>query len=209
MNERTNNKVSSFSMLGASNHSSRERAENDYYATPPVAVSLLLDKLNKYNINLHKAEFILEPACGEGHISETLKAYGFNVLSSDIIPRGYSENIEDFLTTTRKDLNANIITNPPYKFAKEFVERAIETVQENNYVIMFLKLTFLESAKRYELFQKYPPKYIFVFSERISCPINGDFENNNYIGGSVCYAWFVWEKGYKGMPMVDWIKLYK
>ena len=22
---------------------------------------------------------------------------------------------------------------------------------------------------------------------------------------AVCYCWFVWEKGYKGKPTVDWI----
>ena len=63
---------------------------------------------------------------------------------------------------------------------------------------MFLKLTFLESKSRKELFEKYPPKKIWVFSERIQCAKNGDFEGMKQGGGSaVAYAWFIWEKGFK------------
>ena len=70
-------------------------------------------------------------------------------------------------------------------------------------IAMFLKLTFLEGQKRQELFQKYPPKRIHVYSSRIKCAKNGVFEG---VGSSaVCYAWFVWEKGYNGKPTLSWI----
>lgn len=37
-------------------------------------------------------------------------------------------------------------------------------------------------------------------------PENGDFESMIKGGGSaVSYAWFVWEKGYKGGTIVKWI----
>ena len=63
----------------------------------------------------------------------------------------------------------DIITNPPYKIAKEFVEHALEVITEGHKVAMFLKLTFLESKKRRELFEKYPPKVIYVSSSRLQC----------------------------------------
>lgn len=91
--------------------------------------------------------------------------------------------------------------------AKEFVLHALDLVNDGNKVYMFLKLTFLEGKARYkELFSKYPPKIIYVFSERVMCAKNGDFEGMKAGGGSaVAYAWFVWQKGWKGKPTIEWI----
>ena len=106
--------------------------------------------------------------------------------------------------TTVSGFEGDIITNPPYKNALEFVQKALDTVQEGRKVAMFLKLTFLEGKRRGEFFKENPPKKVYVASSRLNCAMNGDFEkypNNN----AICYAWFVWEKGYKGQPVIDWI----
>lgn len=123
----------------------------------------------------------------------------------DIVDRGYvGTEVRDFLATTQDDLNfsPDIITNPPYALAKEFVEHALDISMDSVKVAMFLKIQFLESKKRYELFKKYPPKKIYVFVNRVNCGKNGIFGKES---SAVCYAWFVWEKGYKGLPRVDWI----
>ena len=72
---------------------------------------------------------------------------------------------------------------------------------------MFLKLTFLEGKKRYvKIFEPTPPRHVYVFSERVECAKNAEFERMREGGGSaVAYAWFVWEKGYKGETTVRWI----
>lgn len=73
---------------------------------------------------------------------------------------------------------------------------------------MFLKLQFLEGKKRKEMFDKYPPKYVYVFSERQRCAMNGDFNkyiNNGGTHGAVAYCWYVWEKGFSGEPIIRWI----
>ena len=100
------------------------------------------------------------------------------------------------------DRPRDIITNPPYSHAQEFVEKAMELVEEGGKVAMFLKLTFLEGKKRKELFKKYPPKVLYVSSSRLQCAKNGDFEG---VGTAIAYGWFVWEKGYKGEPVIRWI----
>ena len=97
----------------------------------------------------------------------------------------------------------DIITNPPYKYATEFVKKAINSITEGHKVAMFLKIQFLESKKRRELFLKYPPKYVYVFSERVSCAKNGDFEK--YPSSAICYAWFLWVKGWFGNPEIKWL----
>ena len=87
--------------------------------------------------------------------------------------------------------------------AKEFVEHAIEIIDDGYYVVMFLKLTFLEGKARRELFNKYPPKFVYVFSSRAICAKNGEFEK--YPSSAVAYAWYVWEKGWHGDPIIRWI----
>lgn len=67
---------------------------------------------------------------------------------------------------------------------------------------MFLKLTFLESKSRKQLFEQYPPKTIWVSSSRINCAKNGDFDK--YPSSAVAYAWYIWEKGYTGDTVVKW-----
>lgn len=192
-----------YKTLGASNHTDKEREENDYYATDPIAIDKLL-------LVEQPSKNIWECAAGEGHLAERLRDKGYNVLTSDIIKRNYNlDYICDFLVDYRDYLftDRDIITNPPYKYAKEFVLRALDLVLYGHKVFMFLKLTFLEGKTRYkELFSKYPPKAVHVFSERIMCAKNGNFQEMKDGGGSaVCYAWFVWEKGYTGKTIIDWI----
>jgi hypothetical protein len=96
----------------------------------------------------------------------------------------------------------DIITNPPYSKALEFVEHSLDIISSGHKVAMFLKLTFLEGKQRAKLFKENPPKRIWVSSSRLKCAKNGDFDN---IGSSAtAYAWFIWEKGYKGYPEIRW-----
>lgn len=100
----------------------------------------------------------------------------------------------------------DIATNPPYKYAQEFIEKALSIVDDGHYVCMFLKVTFLEGKRRKDLFRQHPPKTIYVSSSRINCAKNGKFEDLRETGGSaVAYAWYVWQKGYKGATIIKWI----
>ena len=192
----TGNKTSIYKTLGASNHTEKVREENDYYATDPKAIDLLCD-VEQFN------ESILEPACGEGHLSKRLIEKGYRVYSYDLIFRGYGMQ-RDFFNTSA--WHGDIITNPPYKFAKDFVEKSLSIIPPGNKVAMFLKLQFLEGKLRKKLFKIYPPKTIYVSSSRLLCAKNADFEGMIKGGGSaVAYAWYVWEKGFSGKTTVEWI----
>lgn len=189
-----------FSTLGASNHSKTTRAENDYYATDPQALELLL-QLETFS------DHVWEPACGGGHLSTVLKNHGCDVKSSDIIDRGYEgTEVIDFLTVTKEDVEGDvprdIITNPPYSRGAEFIEHALDISPEGTKVAMFMKVQFLEGKNRQKLFKKYPPKTIYVSSSRLKCAANGDFVNAT--SSAIAYAWYVWEKGYTGEPVIRW-----
>lgn len=81
--------------------------------------------------------------------------------------------------------------------------QALKVIPDGRKVCMFLKLTFLEGKDRKEMFKKYPPKTVYVSSSRIKCALGGDFDS---IGSSAsAYAWFVWQKGYKGDTVIKWI----
>lgn len=182
------------------------------------------DKKRKYNVTLSKAidklleveEFhneIWEPAVGGGHLAKRLTELGYDVFSSDIVDRGYpNTHIIDFLDETYISehyprIKRDIITKPPYKFAEAFVRRALEVVADSYKVAMFLKLTFLEGKARRKLFEEHPPKKVYVFSERIMCAKNDDFEKMKAGGGSaVAYIWLIFEKNPSGGgTIVEWI----
>lgn len=194
MKDWVGNSSSPFACNGASNYSKQEREKNDFYATNPKAIEMLLN-FEKFDKN------IWECACRTGNLSRVLKEQEYNVISTDLIDRGYQDYCLDFLKFKGK-WNGDIITNPPYKYAKEFVFKAMEIIPNGKKVAMFLKLTFLESLGRKELFDKYPPKYLYVSRGRLGCARNGDFVNNST--SAIAYAWYIWEKGYKGEPKVRW-----
>lgn len=201
MKDWTGNKKSTFVMLGASNHSEKERENNDYYATDPKALEIFLNKLKEDGIKLHN--YIWECACGEGHLSKVLEKHGYKVWSTDLIDRGYGKGNTDFLKSIPNEWVGDILTNPPYKYARQFVEKAMEVTRNSCYTIMFLKIQFLEGQARKEMFKKYPPKYVYVNSERQLCAMNGEFDK--YKATALCYCWFVWKKGFTGEPTIRWI----
>lgn len=199
----TGNAKSIFTCNGASNHSVDERQVDDYYATEPKAVELLLEQETFH-------PYIWECACGEGHMSEILKKHGYKVTSSDIIDRSYpGTKVIDFLKVTKSDLKPNIpmdiITNPPYKYAQEFIQHALDISMDGTKIAMFLKLTFLESQGRKQFFLENPFKTLYVSSSRLMCAKNGDFEKCAKNAPAVAYGWYVWVKGYKGDPIIKWI----
>lgn len=194
----TSNKESIYKMIGASNHTEKERQKEDYYATDPISVELLLD-LETFNKD------VWECACGEKHMSNVLEKRGYNVRSSDIIKRCDDIEEYDFLNNENVEWKGDIITNPPYKYAEEFVYKALQIIPTGNKVAMFLRLQFLEGKKRKQLFTNFPPTKVLISSSRILCAKNGDFERMKQGGGSaVAYAWIIWEKGYQGDPIIKW-----
>lgn len=186
--------------MGASNHTDKAREENDYYATEPRATELLLE-VEKFSPN------IWEIACGGGDISKVLESNGYNVKSTDIVYRGFGEKESvDFLKTDFDTYDGDIITNPPFKYALEFCQKALSVISNGHKVAMFLKLQFMEGKKRKQFFLENPPKTIYVSSSRLLCAKNGEFQRMRDGGGSaVAYAWYIWEKGYKGNSIVKWI----
>ena len=193
-----NYKLNGSSLAGGT--PTRGRVENDYYATPPKTTQALLNVLKLDGS-------ILEPACGEGYISEVLKKNypDSNITSTDLIDRGYGVGGIDFLEEEYDRTFDNVITNPPFKYMREFTEKALEIAEDK--VIMFGKIQFLEGQRRKEFLKNSPLKYVYVFSERQNPMRNGSpvDENGKKWSSTMCFAWFVWEIGYQGEPVIRWL----
>lgn len=174
-----------------------EREKNDFYATDPKAMYKLLE-YETFDKN------IWEPACGEGNLSEVLKEKGFNVYSTDLIDRGYQDEQKDFLNSSDRWFG-DIITNPPFKYTIEFVQKALESVDTGKKVAMFLKLNYICGVKRYnEIYSKFPPQRIYAFVHRVACSKNN--QKDGFKGNAMDYGWFVWEKGKYAPTELKWIK---
>ena len=184
-------------VMGASNHCDEERSKLDYYGTDPRSTRALLRVENF-------SDFIWEPCAGHHLIVDVLRSAGYDVMATDIADYGFGDEKLDFLSVEDKhDLALDIVTNPPYGLSTEFACKALEVVAPGRKVAMFLRTLFLEGNKRYEkLFKENPPKTVYIFTNRQVSDKNDDFNK----GSAVSYAWFVWEKGWRGNPEIKWIK---
>lgn len=171
---------------------SKDRIHADFYPTPPPATEALFG-VEKFHGN------VLEPACGDGSMSEVIKKYN-PVVSSDLYDRGYGEVGINFLTTGLKSYD-NVITNPPFKHALPFVITA--KMVANKKIAMLLKLAFLEGAGRQVMFadKSFPLKAVYVFTKRLSFT-----PTETGSSGMIAFAWFVWDREYQGRPYIGWIK---
>lgn len=194
-----------FKTLGASNHSIQDRETDDFYATDPIAIDLL-------EKSFPIPQFIWEPACGKGQLSQRLADHGHTVYSSDIVNRGYGDQL-DFLTTqTMPEIAQNndfaILTNPPFKYIIPFVEKSLEILKKDQYLILFLKTLALESRSRYEkIFRHTPPKHVLQCIDRVLCAKNAEFNDcRKTLGsGAQAYAWFIWQKDNYKITQLNWI----
>jgi hypothetical protein len=176
-----------------SNVEGYQRQRDDFYPTPPEATEALLEA-ERFDAA------IWEPACGDGAISRVLERRGHEVISSDLVDRGYGETRIDFLM--ERHLRApNIVTNPPFKLAVQFVRHSLDLGATK--IAMLLKIAFLEGVERAALFRASPLARVHVFSKRVTFRNASRGEVNG--SGMMAFAWFVWDREHGGPPQLGWL----
>lgn len=180
-------------MLIQSSHSKEDRGLDAYF-TPREATLSLLALEAVPNV-------IWEPAAGNGAIADVLEESGREIICSDIKDYGRGYPVEDYLTTTPRTCDG-IVTNPPYKLALPFVQKA---VVESRYVAFLLRTNFLESIGRYRFFKFNPPSKIWISSRRLPMMHREGWEGNRSTSNT-CYAWFIWDRGRRHYQLgwFDW-----
>ena len=184
-----------FATMAATNHFEEEREVNDYYATEPKAVKLLLE--------LEKIEgTIWECACGEGHLSKEMERLGYDVISTDLVWRGFGDGVYDFISPKNTGkTHFNIITNPPFVTANDFILKGLEVLGKGKKMALFLPIRYLEGKSRGKIFKEFPPYKIYISRSRLQTARNGQFNKET---SAVGYAWFVWRDGFKGKTELKW-----
>jgi hypothetical protein len=162
----------------------------DYYPTPPWAARACGEVVQRLDPG---ARSIWEPACGHGHMAHGLGDYFPRVVASDIHPHGYAQGcVADFLepgVDAPGEPVEWIGTNPPFKDAVAFVRLALKRATRG--VFMLVRLGFLESGERYELFQATRPVLVCPFAERVPMFL-GEFKPGGSSAAAYCLViWLV------------------
>ena len=173
-----------------------DSSAGDFYPTPLWATEMLLAEEEFPGLTW-------EPACGDGQMSKVLEINGLTVSSSDLFDRGYGNTGVDFLKDNEiigGDCD-NIITNPPYHLAEEFLHRALEIATKK--VAFLLRLAFLETQDRYDtIYSKCPPSRVWIFSKRVTFYPKGVKQRGS---GTTAYAWMIWDKAHEGKCELLWL----
>lgn len=172
----------------------KNRETHDFYPTWPAATRALLS-VERFDGP------IWEPACGDGALSKVLAEAGHEVISTDLIDRGYGEGGRDFLMEWSPRA-PNIVTNPPFRWAIEFTDRALQLTTGK--VALFLRLAFLEGVERGRWFPGTPLARVWVMSRRVPMG-RGKLAGEGEGHGVIAFAWFVWEHGHEGAPSLGWL----
>ncbi len=173
-------------------HSYADRGP-DCYETPPEAVRALMrvERLPRR---------IWEPACGPGSIVQVLRDAGHDVYASDLHFYNEAHAKLNFLDLNYKvDFPGMILTNPPYQHAQAFVETALKWCPK---VIMLLRLAFLESTKRTKILENSGLIRVHVFRNRLPMMHRRGW-NGPKASSAIPFAWFVWQRGYRGPTALD------
>lgn len=183
--------------MSSTNRGENKRSISDYYNTPPYCIRDFLNQwIKDENITITNHIF-LDPSAGGDNkhsmsypdvIKEVIGTS--NIRTMDIRPDSKAEIIIDYLQYQLEYKPDIIITNPPFFLAQEFITKALNDVVNDGYVVMLLRLNFLESKTRKKFFENNMPERIYAHSARMSFVDSGKTD-------SVAYAHFVWRKGRK------------
>ena len=169
----------------------------DAYFTPVEAVhSLICIERSKI------PHCIWEPAAGNGAIVRPLQAAGYSVIASDIADYGLVDCQAgiDYLSEQARPYVEGIITNPPFKLAMSFAEKALHEVP---YLALLLRTNFLESTARLSFFRKHAPARIWISSRRLPMMHRFGWQGPQ-APSNTCHAWFIWDERSRQKRMVDW-----
>ena len=203
-----------FKLLGA--HSTTERAKDDFYQSSTEIANALFEcvkagiKRNELYAEGLEETVIIDSSVGTGTLLELFRYKCWSLIGYDMADRGYKfVSVQNWLTVKEIPNPRNkpkvIVQNPPFKLALEFVQHSLELLKNGELLFSLHRIQFLEGLERFENLYKNKykrPKYVFIFTKRVSC-ITPDIENKGK--NAVCFAWFMWQKGYRGSTQIKWI----
>lgn len=176
----------------------------DDFPTQPWATRALVEHVIHPKVGMTHLDTVWEPACNRGYMAGPLVEYFANVVATDIRDYGYerhSRTVDFLFPGSEPDGDVHwIITNPPFRLAEQFINKALSVSTRG--VAVIVRTAFLESVGRYEnLFKKNPPSIVAQFTERVPM-VKGRLTATG--STATAYCWLVWSHGLGGSKFV-WI----
>lgn len=171
----------------------------DDFPTPPWATRALCEFLLDQGLSLGEMS-CREPAANRGHMVAPLREYFASVDASDVHDYGVGFTQRDYLFPGPIAVVDMTITNPPFRLAEQFIERASATSLVG--FAMIVRAAFLEGQGRFErLYSKNPPSFVLQFTERVVMH-KGRLAPEG--STATAYAWLVWLDG-EDATQLRWI----
>src|SRR5208337_3210851 len=177
-----------------------QRDPLDYYVEPFFCSERLFQEI-KFSGPLY------DPACGSGRIVKAARAAGYQCVGSDIVRRSEFCWFEaDFLM---RPIGAacpgTIVSNPPFKHAQAFVERALEVATHE--IAMLLPANWRTGDRRSRWLEQTPLRLILDITPRPSMPPGAVIEaGEDPGGGREDFCWMIWSKSHIGPYTGGWLR---
>ena len=137
----------------------------DDFPTPPWATRALTEFLTGEGFALD-GQTCREPAANRGYMIAPLREAFRSVEAADAFDYGAGFPVADYLFGLPPASVDWTITNPPFRLAEQFIERALATSRVG--VAVIVRAAFLEGVGRFErLFSAHQPSHVLQFTERV------------------------------------------
>lgn len=167
------------------------RGSLDDFPTPPWATRALCEWLKNSQSRTLDMFSCREPAANRGHMVAPLREYFASVDAADVHDYGAGFPVSDYLFGPLPERVDWTITNPPFKLAEQFIQRALDSSRQG--VAVIVRAAFLEGIGRFErLYSKSPPSHVLQFTERVVMH-KGRLAPEG--STATAYAWLVWMGG--------------
>ncbi len=151
---------------------------------------------------------VLDPCCGRGVLAQVAEAAGYVVAAIDLNDWGFGETGLNFLSRTGPDVGRlfgfqrppvpefSVFMNPPFSYAEEFVEHALELGARK--IVSFQRFAWWESVERLGFWERHRPARVYVTASRADCwrVDISPAERAERGGTPTAHAWFIWEDGH-------------
>lgn len=159
----------------------------DDFPTPPWATRALTEFLMSEEFAL-KEQTCREPAANRGHMVAPLREAFASVEAADAFDYGAGFPVADYLFGMLPEPVDWTITNPPFRLAEQFIERALASSRVG--VAVIVRAAFLEGVGRFErLFSEHQPSHVLQFTERVVMH-KGKLSATG--STATAYCWIVW-----------------
>lgn len=177
------------------------RHPDDWYVEPEWCNDALFEKV------AFEGE-VVDPCCGFGRILDAARRVGLPTSGFDVVDRGASKrhqfHLANFFDATAIRLQ-NIVCNPPYKYDDKFVSMAVERSERLTAVL--LRAQWANGSARSRWLESLPLRWVLALTPRPSMPPGPVLEAGVSPGsGTVDYSWFVFERGFTGVPSFGWAR---